>query len=73
MAKKVVILGGGTGGTMVANHIARTMKEEIKRGEVSVTQVTNNPDHVYQPSFLFVSINHARVVDYTRKQKTLLS
>lgn len=73
MGKSVVVVGGGTGGTMVANHIARTMQKEIRRGEVSITQVTDTADHVYQPSFLFVSINHARVEDYTRSQKSLLS
>lgn len=73
LAKNVVVLGGGTGGTMVANHIARTMRNEIKRGEVSITQITDTPKHVYQPSFLFVAVNHARVEDYTREQKNLLS
>ncbi len=73
MAKNVVILGGGTGGTMVANHLARTMRSEINRGEVSVTQITADADHVYQPSFLFTAINHARIEDYTRPQKSLLS
>lgn len=73
MGKNVVILGGGTGGTMVANHVARTMRDEIKRGEVTLTQITDTDKHVYQPSFLFVSINHARVEDYTRKQKSILS
>lgn len=67
-----MIVGGGTGGTMVANHLARTMRDEINRGEVNVTQVTDTADHVYQPAFLFVAINHARVKDYTRPQKSLL-
>ena len=58
---------------MVANHLARSMRKEISQGEVTVTQVTDNADHVYQPSFLFVSINHARVEDYTRPQKSLLA
>lgn len=73
MSKNVVIVGGGTGGTMVANHIARTMRTEIKRGDVTVTQITDQAQHVYQPSFLFVAVNHARVEDYTRSQKSLLS
>ncbi len=72
MSKSVVIVGGGTGGTMVANHLARTLREEINHGEVNVTQVTAAADHVYQPAFLFVAINHARIKDYTRPQKSLL-
>ncbi|MCL6472346.1 MAG: NAD(P)/FAD-dependent oxidoreductase [Firmicutes bacterium] len=73
MSKDVVILGGGTGGTMVANHIARTMRNEVRSGEITITQITSSDKHIYQPSFLFVAINHARVQDYTRSQKSLLS
>ncbi len=72
MAKNVVIIGGGSGGTIVANHLARELKTEILKGETKITLVTDTPYHIYQPSFLYVSINHARVNDYTRREAGLV-
>jgi sulfide:quinone oxidoreductase len=73
MSKHVVILGGGVGGTMVANHIARTIPEEIKNGDVKVTLLSNDQKHIYQPGYLFVAFNEAHMGQFERKEKTLLS
>lgn len=73
MGKQVVILGGGVGGTMVANHLARTIPGEIRGGDVKVTLLSNDENHVYQPGFLFVAFNEGRMGQFKRKEKTLLS
>ncbi|HSC91950.1 MAG TPA: FAD/NAD(P)-binding oxidoreductase [Gaiellaceae bacterium] len=48
-SERIVILGGGTGGTMVANRLQRTLGE---RAEIHV--VDRDDRHVYQPGLLFV-------------------
>jgi sulfide:quinone oxidoreductase len=48
--KKLVILGAGTGGTIMANRLAR----RLDRAAWSVTVVDRDTDHYYQPGFLFV-------------------
>ena len=45
--KRIVILGAGTAGTMVANHLA-------KKGGFDVTIIDQYDKHYYQPGFLFV-------------------
>ncbi|MFK0113445.1 NAD(P)/FAD-dependent oxidoreductase [Streptomyces sp. NPDC091217] len=56
MGKHIVILGGGTAGTMTANRLCRTDDE----GELRVTVVDQNDDHVYQPGLLFVPFGLAQ-------------
>jgi sulfide:quinone oxidoreductase len=49
MKPRIVILGGGTGGTLVANRLHRLLGDE---GEIVV--VDRDDRHVYQPGLLFV-------------------
>jgi sulfide:quinone oxidoreductase len=48
MAARIVILGGGTGGTLAANRLHRA------RPQLSITVVDQDDRHVYQPGLLFV-------------------
>ena len=50
MTKRVVILGGGTGGTLAANRLRRASSVD----EVEITVVDQDDAHVYQPGLLFV-------------------
>ena len=72
MAKQIVILGGGTGGTMAANHLAKGLNREIKKGEVKITMVANEEEHIYQPGWLFVAFGLQHPEHYIKKQKALL-
>ena len=47
---RIVILGGGTGGTLTANRL----RKAYGLGEASITVVDQNDRHVYQPGLLFV-------------------
>ncbi|MFZ0919911.1 MAG: FAD/NAD(P)-binding oxidoreductase [Candidatus Dormiibacterota bacterium] len=47
--RHVMILGGGTGGTITANRLRRSLP-----ASVDITVVDSNNDHVYQPGLLFV-------------------
>jgi sulfide:quinone oxidoreductase len=48
--KKLLILGAGTAGTMVANKLSHV----LSRDEWQITIVDNNETHYYQPGFLFM-------------------
>ncbi len=51
---KIVILGAGTAGTMMANRLCESLRPEIENNECSITVVDKNREHVYQPGLLFV-------------------
>lgn len=48
--KKLLILGAGTAGTMVANKLSHLLSRE----EWQITIVDQNETHYYQPGFLFI-------------------
>lgn len=48
--KKLVILGAGTAGTMIANKL----RKELERDEWEITIVDQFKTHYYQPGFLFI-------------------
>lgn len=55
MTHRIVILGGGTGGTLTANRLRRAYSAE----EAEVTVVDQDDVHVYQPALLFVPFGMA--------------
>lgn len=48
--KKILILGGGTGGTIMANKLRKV----LERDEWEITLVDKQKTHYYQPGFLFI-------------------
>jgi len=48
--RKLVILGGGTAGTMVANKL----RDKYPRSELQITVVDRDDHHHYQPGYLFL-------------------
>jgi sulfide:quinone oxidoreductase len=60
--QRVVILGGGTGGTLGANRLRRMLPE----GQVQITVVDQDNSHVYQPGLLFVPFGMAAPEEIVR-------
>src|SRR5512136_2075061 len=52
--KRIVILGAGTGGTIMANRLAKAYHHELASGLMSLTVVDQDDRHLYQPGLLFV-------------------
>ncbi|WP_085505443.1 NAD(P)/FAD-dependent oxidoreductase [Thalassobacillus devorans] len=71
MPKKIVIVGGGSGGMMVANRLARQLPDEIKRNEVEITLLSNTEKHIYQPGYLFIAFNEQQPEHFIRKQERI--
>lgn len=59
---RIVILGGGTGGTLTANRLRKAYSPD----EASITVIDQNDSHVYQPGLLFVPFGIERPEDITR-------
>jgi sulfide:quinone oxidoreductase len=70
--QRIIILGGGVGGTLVANLLVRKLRREIDRGDASVTVVDQTGDHVYQPGFMYIAMGHERAEKLTRPEASLL-
>jgi sulfide:quinone oxidoreductase len=68
VAKKIVILGGGTGGTMAANRLRRM----YDRDEADIAVVDRDDDHLYQPGLLFVPFGLAHVDEIVRPRRRQL-
>ena len=60
--KQIVILGGGTGGTMTANRLRRHFGPD----EVEIHVVDRDDRHVYQPGLLFVPFGLAHLEEIVR-------
>jgi sulfide:quinone oxidoreductase len=52
--RHIVILGAGTGGTVMANRLTRRYRRKIAGGEMAITIVDQDPVHLYQPGLLFI-------------------
>jgi len=59
---QIVILGGGTGGTLTANRLRRAYGWD----EAAITVVDQDDAHVYQPGLLFVPFGLTQPEDLTR-------
>jgi sulfide:quinone oxidoreductase len=62
MARRVVILGGGTGGTLTANRLRRLLGPD----DVEIAVVDRDGSHVYQPGLLFVPFGLAHPDEIVR-------
>ncbi len=66
--RRIVVLGGGTGGTIMANRLRR----HYKASEISIAVVDRDDVHVYQPGLLFVPFGLAHPEDITRQRSKQL-
>ena len=66
--KRIVVLGGGTGGTMTANRLRRRFDPD----EAEIHVVDRDDRHVYQPGLLFVPFGLAQVDEIVRPRRRQL-
>ena len=68
MSERVVILGGGTGGTLAANRLRRM----YPRDDLTITVVDQDDCHVYQPGLLFVPFGRIHPEELVRSRRCQL-
>lgn len=72
MTTRILIVGGGLAGTIVANGLCRKLGDELSRGDLVVTVVGNTDKHLYQPGLLYVPFGRIRESELFRDQKKVL-
>ena len=68
MARRIVVLGAGTGGTLLANRLRRRFDED----ELRIDVADRDDDHVYQPGLLFVPFGLADPAEIVRPRQRQL-
>ncbi|PZA06109.1 MULTISPECIES: NAD(P)/FAD-dependent oxidoreductase [unclassified Meiothermus] len=66
--KRILVLGGGTGGTLIANLLAKKLKNEAQ-----ITLVSASSRHLYQPGWLYVPFGWQDPRALSRSLKSLLN
>jgi sulfide:quinone oxidoreductase len=65
--KNLLILGAGTAGTMMANHLRKKVK-----GDWKITIVDQYPKHYYQPGFLFMPFGLYSAADVVKPKRDFI-
>jgi len=67
VVKRIVVLGGGTGGTLTANRLRRILDDKVQ-----IVVVDQDDSHVYQPGLLFVPFGLAHLDEIIRPRQRQL-
>jgi sulfide:quinone oxidoreductase len=70
--QRILIIGGGVGGTLTANLLVKKLRRRVERGEVEVIVVDANGQHVYQPGFMYIAMGGERAANLSRPERSLL-
>ena len=68
MSKHLLILGGGTAGTMMANHL----RKRLSKTDWRMTVVDRSDKHLYQPGFLFLPFGIYEEKDIIRETRDFM-
>lgn len=72
MTQKILIIGGGVAGTIVANGLCRQIGPELGSGAVQITMLSASDKHMYQPGLLYVPFGKIRESELFRDQRKIL-
>ena len=70
--KRILILGGGVGGTLTANLLIKKLRRQVKAGEVTITVIDETGQHTYQPGFMYIAMGGERADRLQRPERSLL-
>jgi sulfide:quinone oxidoreductase len=69
---RILILGGGVGGTLTANLLIKKLRRRVNAGEVTITVVDQTGKHTYQPGFMYIAMGGERAERLERPERGLL-
>ena len=72
MTEHIAIVGGGTGGAVLANNLAEKLADKIDAGEVQLTLFNDDEDHIYKPVWLYVAFGQREPADGRRPLRELV-
>jgi sulfide:quinone oxidoreductase len=70
--QRIVILGGGVGGTLTANLLVKRLRPRLDRRDIEITLVDPNAAHVYQPGFMYIAMGGETASHLERPERSLL-
>ncbi len=72
MGNRILIVGGGLAGTIIANGLCRQLGRQLRSGNVSITMLGTSDKHLYQPGLLYVPFGKIRESELFRDQRRVL-
>jgi sulfide:quinone oxidoreductase len=69
---RILIVGGGMGGTILANNLARRLLNEVRSGKAKITMLSASDKHMYQPGLLYTAFGRITPDELYRDQASLL-
>lgn len=69
---RILIVGGGMGGTILANNLGRRLTNELRSGKVRLTMLSASDRHMYQPGLLYLAVGRMTPDELYRDQASLL-
>jgi sulfide:quinone oxidoreductase len=69
---KILIVGGGMGGTILGNNLARRLAPELRAGKAQLTMLSASDRHMYQPGLLYLCLGRMTPDELYRDQASLL-
>ena len=69
----IVLVGGGSGGTLSANLLAKQLRAEIQTGRVQVHLVLGSQQHIFQPGYLHVAFAGQDPTEIVREEDSLVN
>ena len=69
----VVVVGGGSGGTLSANLLAKQLGDQISIGKASVHLVLGSQEHIFQPGYLHVAFAGQDPTEIVREERSLVN
>ena len=68
----IVVVGGGSGGTLSANLLAKQLAREIHAGQVRVQLISGSRQHIFQPGYLHVAFAGQDPSKIVREERALV-
>lgn len=72
MGKRILILGSGVAGSIVANQLVRKISKDIQSGEVNITVLGTTDTHSYQPGWLYLPFDLVRNEELKKSERSIL-
>jgi sulfide:quinone oxidoreductase len=69
---RVVIIGGGTGGTILSNRLVKLLKDETRGGKVEIHLFTDSDSHYFQPANIDIAFRGAEPSRFVKGERELL-
>jgi sulfide:quinone oxidoreductase len=69
---KILIVGGGMGGTILGNNLARRLAPELRAGKGQLGMLSASDKHMYQPGLLYLCLGRMTPDELYRDQASLL-